>query len=29
MEVYEEVPNDPNVLINTIMNALEKKTFAW
>ena len=23
-EVYEEVPNDPNVLINTIMKALEK-----
>ena len=24
MEVYEEVPNYPNVLINTIMKALEK-----
>ena len=23
-EVYEEVPNEPNVLINTIMKALEK-----
>ena len=23
-EVYDEVPNDPNVLINTIMKALEK-----
>ena len=23
-EVYEEVPNDPNVLINTIMRAIEK-----
>ena len=23
-EVYEEVPNDPNILINTIMKALEK-----
>ena len=22
--MYEEVPNDPNVLINTIMKALEK-----
>ena len=25
MEVYEEVPNDPNVLINTIMKALGEK----
>ena len=23
-EVYEEVPNDPNILVNTIMKALEK-----
>ena len=23
-EVYEEIPNDPNVLINSIMKALEK-----
>ena len=23
-EAYEEVPNDPNILINTIMKALEK-----
>ena len=23
-EVYEEVPNDPNILINTIMKAFEK-----
>ena len=23
-EVYEEVPNEPNVLINTIMKALEE-----
>ena len=24
MEVYQEIPNDPNVLINTIIKALEK-----
>ena len=27
-EVYEEVPNDPSVLVNTIIKALEKISFA-
>ena len=27
-EVYEEVPDDPSVLANTLMKALEKNTFA-